>query len=293
MAVSIMTTPSYQHYDIPLIGGQATKIGRIIDLWTAPCNVTPQINAFAFFQAIPTLLWSAVKPEIIDTNIVDSHRHRKKKPRPRFDVHDIWRDNLIDIPLPRWAIFRAAEFLDRVGWYFLIADATEDFIINWVSTAYLYVGCRLPYDAYAYRTTSGSLFFINNNGMTIFSLWGGSEVKNANITNQWCQLLVGEECRGTVNLVTRPWVVPSQAGRVDSIELVDLNTGKNLTTTHIPGKSDIWTTHQVGTAWRTLGSPQPRLAVICRGKPGAVLINSAQCYFSVIAGLGKDVDPDP
>jgi len=152
MPYSLIKTPQFQPFDLPFIGDDIAKIGRIIDLYKVPCTPTGEIWVYGFFQAIPTLFISILKPELIDINI----RHRRGRPRKgkrlKFIAAALFRDALISIPVPRWVVFRIYEWTQRIGWYLLIADATEQFAINWMSLAYKYQGCQSLLRNYVHRT---------------------------------------------------------------------------------------------------------------------------------------------
>jgi len=163
MAYRTYHTPRPWGSGIPLIGDDLAKIGAIVDLYAAPCSPTAEIWVYGFFQAIPTLAASLLKPEIIDINI----KHRRGKPRKgkkfKFDAGFFFRDAIVEIPVPRWVVFRVYELSQRIGWYFLVADATEDFTINWMTAAYKYNGCNLTQLTYLRNTPNhapaGGLLF--------------------------------------------------------------------------------------------------------------------------------------
>lgn len=141
-------TPEAQIYDLPVIGNDLSKIGRIIDLWANPCSPTPELWVKGFFTAIPTLFVSVTKPEIIDVNIPHRGRKQRKGKKLRLRPRDIFRDALIEVPVPRWVVFRLYESYQRIAYWFLVADALEDFGINWMSLAYAWNGCaniNIPY----------------------------------------------------------------------------------------------------------------------------------------------------
>lgn len=138
---SVIRDTQHWVFDIPLIGDDMAKIGRIVDLWAQPCSPTAEIWVYGFFHAIPTLITTLLKPELIDIDI-PSKRHKKRKgKRMKVFPHLIFRDTIISVPVPRWVVFRVYELGQRIGWYFLVADALEDFAINWMSMAYQWNGC--------------------------------------------------------------------------------------------------------------------------------------------------------
>jgi len=152
MAWAQRTTPQFQPFDIPFIGNDIAKIGRAIDLYAVPCGPTAEIWVYGFFTALPTLFVSILKPDLVDINIRHRHGRPRKGKRMKFIAAAIFRDAIIEIPVPRWVVFRIYEWGQRIGWYLLVADALEDFAINWMSLAYKYNGCTLPTLAYSYKT---------------------------------------------------------------------------------------------------------------------------------------------
>lgn len=144
MGYEIIQTPTAMAFDLPLIGDDLAKIGRIIQLYTDPCSPVAEVWVYGFFQSIPTLFIALNKPELIDINIKKGgHRHRKGR-KIKFGADALFRDAIIEVPVPRWVVFRVYEWTQRIGWYFLVADATENFAINWMSLAYKYNGCQSP-----------------------------------------------------------------------------------------------------------------------------------------------------
>lgn len=211
MANNISYPPGAQQYDVPLIGGDLAKIGRIIDLFAEPCKPTAEIWVYAYFQALPTLFISILKPELIDIDIP----HRRGKPRKgrigRFIAAQRFTEQLITIPVPRWVVFRIYEWGQRIGWYFLVADAFENFAINWMSTAYRYNGCQTPTQCWGVGTTTHTLtgsgiapwpratFFTSNSGV------------NMNFPgNLFAPALTGK-FRITYDMSFEPYIVPAQS----------------------------------------------------------------------------------
>lgn len=126
--------PFFKHWEY--------KVGRAVELWAAPCNPTPEIWVSAFFHDIPHLVWSLTKPDSLDLSVARFGVRHKRKPKKRFNLID---DMISSSPIPKGklatALFAGQELAQRVGWYMLVVDATTDFVINWVSTAYRWDGC--------------------------------------------------------------------------------------------------------------------------------------------------------
>lgn len=162
MAWKKVQTPRGAAYDIPIIGDHLARTGRIIDLYATPCTPDPMVWVLAFWHAAPTFAASITKPQIIDIDIP----HRNRKPRRgrglRFYSRLVTQlDAVINVPVPRWAAFRLYEFGQRIGWYLLVADATENFAINWMSLAYLYGGCKEPNVPYILRRSDNEILWVD------------------------------------------------------------------------------------------------------------------------------------
>jgi hypothetical protein len=211
MPYQVLQTPAYGWYDLPFIGDDVTKIGRVIDLYSDPCKPSAEIWVYGMFTAIPTLFVALTKPELIDINI----KHRGGKPRKgkkyRFKVGDIFRDALVEIPVPRWVVFRIYEWGQRIGWYFLVADAVEDFGINWISMAYKYAGCATPFLVYANYQNN---HVIQSSSLTPASrrfVWNLQGVSQISCTATTAQLIVDGTYRVTWTCQFSPYDVPSQS----------------------------------------------------------------------------------
>lgn len=145
---------------IPIIGNDIYQAGQVIDIVSQPCTPSPSILVNAFFANIPMLLWSLVKPSPEDYLTERLGRHHKRRRKNRITIKDF------DVGPPpgkrgaAWVEFSAIKFIERIGWYLLVADATTDFAINWTSMAYRYSGCQDPLSGYASlrRITTQNIF---------------------------------------------------------------------------------------------------------------------------------------
>lgn len=163
----LVQSPTAQLYDLPFIGDDVAKIGRVIDLYAAPCQPTAELWVYAFWHNIPTVFISLLKPELVDINIhKGGHRPRKGK-RAKFRANAVFRDALIEIPVPSWKVFRLYEWGQRIGWYFLVADTLEDFTINWMSTAYMWQGCPGLETPYATWEATSALMLVQEAGIDV------------------------------------------------------------------------------------------------------------------------------
>jgi len=143
--------PLYNPFsNTPLLGKWYGRVGRVIHILSLPCQPTPQIWVYAAFVSTPRLLWSLFKPDFIDLKYdqvkAGFKRHGRKG---KFKIHTM---DVPKYPTPRglgWAVFEAAEFAQRVGWYLCVIDATTEFAVNWTTLAYQYQGCTTPGVAHA------------------------------------------------------------------------------------------------------------------------------------------------
>lgn len=134
---------------LPIIGNDIYQVGQVVDIVSQPCTPVPKILVYAFFANIPTLVWSLVKPTPEDYLTERLGRRHKRRRKNRFTMADF------DVGPPpgkrgmAWVEFASIKFIERVGWYLLVADATTDFALNWTSMAYRYSGCQDPTSGYA------------------------------------------------------------------------------------------------------------------------------------------------
>lgn len=211
MGYKIAKLPGSWVYDLPLIGDHAAKIGRIQALYAAPCSPTPIMWVKGFFQAIPTLAITLKKPELIDINIA----HRRGKPRKgkkfKFNADFILRDAIIEIPVPRWVPFQIWELGQRIGYYFLVADATETFALNWMSTAYIYNGCSLPNFTYMRGHVERTLMISSAAAIGQPMPPGTGSESRINIGIYHFQLIFAGQYQVTWTATFEPYEVESQA----------------------------------------------------------------------------------
>lgn len=210
MPWQLRTLPQAMPFDIPFIGDDLAKIGRAIDLYSSPCSPTAEIWVYGFFQAVPTLFISLLKPELIDINIRHRHGRPRKGKRLRFIASAVFRDAIIEIPVPRWAVFRIYEWTQRIGWYLLVADATEQFAINWMSLAYAYGGCKSGFIAYSHESCTNTQ---QGSGAPMDSPLLGvlDETLNFNYPITGSQPTIDGDFRATVALSFAPYGDPTQS----------------------------------------------------------------------------------
>lgn len=211
MGYKVIKTVKAQLWDVPIFGEHFHKIGRVIDLWADPCRPTPVVWVYAFWQAIPTFAASLTKPELIDINI----EHRRGKPRKgkksRMVADMIVRDALIEVPVPRWVPFTLYEFSQRIGWFFLVADATEQLAINWQSLAYRYNGCQSDLLAYIDASSTHVLQPASSGPGETVIFWTTDGVSQISWDSQHGHLLFPGKYRFQWFFEFAPYAIPSQS----------------------------------------------------------------------------------
>lgn len=202
-------TPTAQLYDLPIIGDDLANIGRVIDLYAVPCKPDAELWVYALWHAFPTLFIALTKPELIDINIhKGSHKPRKGR-RVKFKADALFRDALIEIPVPQWKVFRVFEFSQRIGWWFLVADSLEDFAINWISMAYEWKGCQATQLVYS---TCSQTDEAQGSSLTPASrrlTWHVDAASNITATGTDVILLLNGDYRVTWSVTFKPWHDPS------------------------------------------------------------------------------------
>lgn len=162
---------------IPIVGSVIRtyyNTGHIYEIVTQACTPIPNILIRAFFANIPMLIWSIVKPDPVDyVQERFGHGHHKRRRRD-------WTKGDIDVDKPsggrghlRWVSFLGSELLDKIGWYCLVVDATEDFLVNWTSMAYRYSGCQDPLSGHgsSRRSTLFAYFHDTSPLQVTFDTW--------------------------------------------------------------------------------------------------------------------------
>lgn len=134
--------------NIPFIGHNFARIGRVMDIVAQPCDVDPIVAVEAFVYSGLLMSATLFKPQYL--NDQEEHFQHREILRPRR--HGKRRIN-VDEELPGlgpglkrvgWWIIHIGELAQRVGWYFLIIDAGTQMAVNWTSLAYLWTGCTDP-----------------------------------------------------------------------------------------------------------------------------------------------------
>ncbi len=165
--------------DIPVIGKWIGRVGKTLDILSAPCSPSPQIWIMAAFNAAPMIFYGFIKPS--PTDYLASRVGRGKKGF-KFDGNPYLPFRILGAGATDAAIIEGINILRRVGWYFTLADGLTGFGLNWTSLAYKWNGCSVPQGANGQSHIPG--------GDVISLLPAGSEI----VTNWNCDQAVGCFC---------------------------------------------------------------------------------------------------
>lgn len=291
MGYRVVKTVKAQLFDVPIFGTHFQKIGRVIDLWADPCRPDPIVWVYAFWQAIPTFAASITKPDLIDIDIA----HRRGKPRKgvknRFISVGESFDQLITVNVPRWVPFRLWEIAQRIGWYFLVADATEQGAINWISLAYRYNGCQTDLLKYVDAINDHRLQHASTGpGNTVVD-WNTVGASGINWDGHTAKITWPGKYRIQWYLQFEPYVVPSQSElpyttyiSVDGViadvgEIGTYDTDKAFASGGLIIEYDG-------------GFPQPEIQIMCGWAQG-----TGFCYmtgkFDISRTTDTELSPDP
>lgn len=141
----------YNEDFLPIIGPWYARVGQVISIVSMPCTPDPMIFVQAFGMTAPKLIATLLKPdpvEIISERYKAPHRRRRKAHAKNASVilpdTDALIAKLLGIDgkyrLPVWA-FRIYAPLQIAGFFFLVANSTTQFLLDWVSMAYKQSSC--------------------------------------------------------------------------------------------------------------------------------------------------------
>ena len=154
---------------IPIVGDDIYQVGQVLDILATPCAVDPVIAVTGFFSYLPRLAWSLTKPTPFD-NAVDriGRRHKRRRYR-RFDIHTIDLPDAVGKPGLQRVMFTLGTAAERIGWYWLVMDATTDFAVNWTSMAYEWSGCQVEGAAQAATYRFNPQYLAHTGGTTQYA----------------------------------------------------------------------------------------------------------------------------
>lgn len=131
--------------NIPLIGHQIARVGRVLQITAHPCDVDPLIAVEAFFYSAPIMIGTLFKPAYLN----DQEEHFQSREIGRKGRHGRRRIN-VEEEFPGvgpgakrvgWWLFKISSLAQRIGWYFAVLDAGTQLAVNWTSLAYTWSGC--------------------------------------------------------------------------------------------------------------------------------------------------------
>lgn len=142
---------------VPIIGDDIYKIGQIYDIVNTPCSIDPWLWVYGFWHEVPYIFAMLFLPDPIDfvQERFGKPHHRKRRYKGKAAA---WAQ--ADISPGKglgWAAFKMTEWVDRVGWYLLIADTSIQFALNWTTLVYQWSGCPTPGMAFAAQSYSGGI----------------------------------------------------------------------------------------------------------------------------------------
>lgn len=165
---------------IPFVGDQIYQVGQVYQIISSACTPDPIISVLAAFHYLPTLAWSLYKPIPFDSFTEVMGRRHKRRRRLKFLPSDILAKPTAKPGTVAWHHFRVGALAERIGWYFIVLDATTDFAVNWASMAYQWSGCQVegtPYGIIALTTpvvffSTGDFHQIAYNILVAQNIWG-------------------------------------------------------------------------------------------------------------------------
>lgn len=144
---------------IPIIGDDIYQVGQVYSILDQSCMPEPVLIVKGFFAYAPTLVWALAKPEPLDLAFNRGRRGHKRIRKRRLKIMDLDQLPVPDKPGVNKVLFNIAKAGEKIGWYFLVIDATTDFAVNWSSMAYQFSGCETPDPMYAI-SYGDSLYYI-------------------------------------------------------------------------------------------------------------------------------------
>lgn len=292
MAFTPLQGPLASNFDIPIIGSHIAKIGRIIDLYSMPCAPTPEIWAKALWQATPTAILTYAKPELWDVGIPDHRKNNKKRPKGVAGALLKMTDSIVEVPLPRWRVFRAFELSELAGLYLFLADIAEDAVINWMSLAYEYTGCQDQFQAYAYRDHADHSTEIPMGGSVPATPWGTIAGKNFDGNPQVTIPRLPGEYTATARIQAIPHPTLQPAGQLLGYSIRDRQSGVQIAFTETDLQQDGANAGRLLGRFKYDGGDPPWLDVLLIGAPGWILVQQGS-QFNVVITLDANLGVDP
>lgn len=209
---------------LPLVGQSIGRIGQVYDILQTPCATTPEVWFLAFWNGVPKLVWSFVKPDPLDwagERFGRGHGRRRKR---KFKADGMMGSK---VPVGRglgWAAFSMYQLQQRVGFYLLLIDAGSEFVLNWTSTAYTWSGCHVGGYPYAeMERTIPDLWFSDGR-------WAPVDVYHVRskdmITGTGSQIAVPPNVEATFHATVSSDPDPTWNGRILATRIRELESDK-------------------------------------------------------------------
>lgn len=200
----------------------AIRIGRVAQIASFPCSPTPEVWAYAFWQALPTLILTPVKPSATDYLIVRMGGRHSVNRKFKFDIWD--HESLPAVPKGgwQWAVWRLASLGTRALWYMALVDAYTGFAVNFESAAYQYMGCKYPGEAYC-QQICGPGYLVGPEQTQARIDWGVQSEYKMSGGGYYLSLQEPMNPSMSVNVNTSPW--PGQPQPMGVVSNVQVRTG--------------------------------------------------------------------
>jgi hypothetical protein len=171
MAYKYPDRPLSSLANAPFIGPTMSKLGYAAQILATPCAPTPQIWVKAFWTASPIIIYTFIKPFFYawqwEMRTGKSHRGAK-------GIINFGKELFPKTPVQQtaaWAVFEpAVDLILKVEWYLFVAEMTSKFLLNWISAAYEYQGCKFPGEFFA-QASMKDIFIIQNAETKMLNPW--------------------------------------------------------------------------------------------------------------------------
>ena len=203
-----------------IIGPWLSRIGRTYNMLATPCSSTPEIWVEAAWTNLPHLLFGFIKPFKL-AMAFDIHSGRGKrfgighraglKGRNKKAPYGAIIEGLIEDagglfgPEARWAVFELGDLALKIDWYFFLADITTDFLVNWVSTAYMWSGCSDPGHPYAHAHCLNGFYYVPLPPYARFDGFAWDEIRGIATGPTGCVVPPGQSASVGYSISTGPW----------------------------------------------------------------------------------------
>lgn len=277
--------------DLPVIGKELAKVGKIYDIASLPCSPSPEIWTLAFFYGIPRMLWALYKPDPLDTTWERVGRTRGIKRRQTFKFEEEYTQDIDLKPGLRWVRW-AGDWAQRVGWWFLIVDAAINHAMYWQSAAYAFEGCKTPGNPYAQGTGSLGFDITANEWHHFPAPITEEKVFVGGVGACLIPAGYGYYSGAEINSIPHPDFPPEQQAVVRGWRLINVGDGSVLAQGEADVAQDGQSSKGAGFAKKPILSLTDKLTrweYTCGG-PGATRITSCSCTWTgagIPNGLGQ------